>query len=378
MQGKITRSKWTTWLAPGCSISELDLAQVEWTEVFTACQTHDVAATLYARLRTCELLHKLPPQALKSLEEDYQRAKRRALLWQRGLRVVLPALVDSGVEVVPYKGAALAFLSYEDAAMRSMADIDLWVDAKDMDKARGVLVGLGFEVRENADRPIAQQARFDGEIGFYGKDIGVPLVELHWGVFPGEWVARTTTVDRAALRQRLIPATLLGTQVHLMSPEDHLIQVAIHASISHAFCSAALRSLLDLVVIAQAGIDWSVVVQRSRNWRLATVMGHTLALAGEIYQNAPMLAASAQLISPWRLRILRSFANPDTILRKKPLDRSLAKWVYLLFAVDHGYDCLRLVARSLWPEGAWLHARYGDYSWRTRVRHLLGASQGHF
>ncbi len=374
----MTNALWTTWLAPGCAISARDLAQVDWTEVLTALHDHDVAATLYVSLRSCNLLHGLPPHALKQLEEDYQRAKLRAMLWQRGLRIVLPALSNGGVEIIPFKGAALAFLCYEDAAMRSMADVDLWVDAKDMDRARGILEGLGFEVRENASRPMAQQAQYDGEMGFYGKDIGVPLVELHWGVFPGEWMARTAAVDHAAMRQRLIPATLLGTPVHLMSPEDHLIQVAVHASISHAFCSAALRSMLDLVVIAQAGLDWSVVVQRSREWRLATTLGHTLALAGEIYHNAPMLTASAQLISPLRLRILRGFASPQSILRKKPLDRSLAKWFYLLFAVDHPYDCLRLVARSLWPERSWLRARYGNHKWRTRVKHLIGATQGHF
>ncbi len=371
-------SDWVTWLAPYRTIASTELDVAVWADVLAGSKSHHVCATLFANLRSGNHLDSVPAETRTVLETEYEQATMNALVWRRALRMVLPALVDAKVQVVPIKGAALAFLCYPDAAMRSMSDIDLWVDAKGMEKARRVLEGLGFEIREDASRPLAQQIQFDGEMRFFGRSIGVPLVELHWGVFPGEWVARTTAVDRASIRQRLIPASLLGTPVHLMAPEDHLIQVAIHASISHAFCSAALRSMLDLVVIAQAGVDWSVVVQRSRDWRLATAMGLTLALTGEIYQNAPMLAASAQLISPLRLRILRSFVSPASILRKKPLDRSLAKWIYLLFAVDHPYDCLRLVARSLWPERSWLQARYGHHSWRTRVKHLMGASQGHF
>lgn len=369
---------WLAWLAPGYPSSASDPDQVAWADVVAASLAHDVAGTLYACLRKRGLLHTVPVGELKTLEQAYGQAKLSSMAWQRALRIVLPALVNGGIRTVPFKGAALAFLCYEDAAMRSMADIDLWIDSSDMATACTALERLGLEARSKPTRPLEQQENYDGEIQFTGKTIGIRLVELHWGVFAGEWLARTAAVDRASISQRLMPTTLLGAEIQTLAPEDHLIQVAVHASINHTFCSGAVRSLLDLVVIAEKGVDWSAVIQRCGEWRLATVMGHTLALAGEMYQNSPMLEASAKLISPWRLRVLRAFANPRSVLQKRPLDRSLLKWVYLLCAVDRPRDALHLVTSSLWPDAAWLRARYGGNTWKIRCKHLFGAAQGHF
>ena len=39
-------------------------------------------------------------------------------------------------------------------------------------------------------------------------------------------------------------------------------------------------------------------------------------------------------------------------------------------------DAAKLVFRALWPERAWLIARYGRYTFSTRLRHLFDAARG--
>ena len=52
------------------------------------------------------------------------------------------------------------------------------------------------------------------------------------------------------------------------------------------------------------------------------------------------------------------------------------RYIFLLFLVDRVQDAARLVFRTLWPERAWLIARYGHYTVGTRLRHLLKAARG--
>lgn len=369
--------EWIPWLAPGPPPAVAGLAPEDWRAVACAARDHHVGAALHARLAAAGLLDAVDPKARALLAEAHQAAVFDMLIWRRALALVLPALAAEGIVPTPYKGAALAFDVYADPTMRSMSDIDLWIQAEDFERACAVLDRLGFISRGKSDRPAALQAMFDGEVAYVGRAVGVPLVELHWGVFPGEWVRCASRVERKALRQRLQPGTLAGARVALLAPEDHLIQVAVHAGITHLFSMATVRCLLDLVMLAHRALDWDVVVMRAREWRLARVVGHALALAGDLFELAGFDAAASKLISQRERAMLYRFVDPDAVLRQRLLE-GRAKWRYLLAVVDRPADRARLVARSLWPEHEWLVARYGRDGAPVRARHLAGALRGRF
>jgi hypothetical protein len=354
------------------------LAAADWSAVVAQAQAHHLAAALHARLQRTGSLPQVPEDARSALAQAWQAGGFDLLVWRRALGLVLPALAAEGIEPIPYKGAALAFLAYEDPAARPMSDIDLWIAAPDMARACAALERLGFERREKRERPLALQSRYDGEVPYAGHRIGVPLVELHWGVFPGEWLQRTTAIDREALRARSRPASLLGHPVRVLAPEDHLIQVAVHAAVTHVYSQAALRCLLDLVVIARGGIDWPVVVARAREWRLARIVGHALQLTGDLFAQPDFAAAAHQLLGARRLARLYRQVDPATLLAQRKLDAGLPKWRYLTSAVDRPRERWSLLARSLWPEEEWLGARYGRGGARVRVGHLARALRGRF
>jgi hypothetical protein len=371
-------SEWLRWLVPGRDVSAEELAGADWPRVLEESRRHHVAAALATRLRASGHDAAVPAAVRDALAEEYQRGRIGALVWQRALRLVLPALAAAGIRVVPFKGAALAFLVYGDPAARSMSDLDLWLDAADMDRACDLLQDLGFEAFEDPERPRAFQARSEGEIPLRGKRVGVPLVELHWGLFPGEWVGRTTAVDRAAVRARCRPGELFGHPVDLLAPEDDAIQLAVHVAITHVFSQTVVRCLLDLVVLDHAGVDWAQVAERARAWRLQRPVAHALFVAGTLFDR-PALCDAARLCVPQATlaRLLRH-ADAGAVLAGRRLDGGLGKWRYLLNAVQRGRDRWRLLALSLWPEDEWLGARYGRGGVRSRVRHLAGAVRGRF
>lgn len=338
-----------------------------------------LAPFIFHRLRQTGALVGLSQAFTGPLQEAYYRAAGDAELHTRELATALDALIASGVTATLFKGAALAYTAYPDPACRPMGDLDLWLDVDEMPHGRAALEAAGYQVRHKATRPHALQAERDGEVQLIGRAPGSGLVELHYGVFAGEWLRRTAAIDRAGIRARIVPATILGHPVYTLAPEDAIIQLAVHLSVNHQMAYPGLRGLLDIVLLAQAApVDWELVAERARVWRVAAAVWLPLALADALFG---LSAAAGQAVK--RLRpaapqrwLLGRFANAASLLAGRDLTRGPLRLVYQLILVDRPRDAIRLLWRALWPEDDWLAARYGATAFGVRVRHLLDAGRG--
>jgi hypothetical protein len=114
---------------------------------------------------------------------------------------------------VVFKGAALAHIIYPDPACRPMSDLDLWLSADEMPKAQSTLEAIGYQFAAKSDRPPLLMQMSRGEVALHSQRPGTGLVELHWGVFAGEWLRRTANVDEQAVRSRVIDTTLAWTAI---------------------------------------------------------------------------------------------------------------------------------------------------------------------
>lgn len=303
-----------------------------------------------------------------------------ALLHHTELISVLKALNDCGIIPSPFKGAALAFTVYPKSVCRPMGDLDLWVTDAEMDLAQRALETAGYQYKPKLDRPPAIMELYIGERQMYGTRLGTGLVELHWCVFAGEWLRRTALVNERAIRQRLRPTTLLGQQVALLAPEDAVLQLAAHTVINHQFSLSVLRSLVDVsLLVRHQPFDWSVIVPRAREWRIATTTWLMLSLAVDLCGLAEAAEAARQL-APSRLRqqLIGLFANAQSLVNNRNLSLSKWRYVYLLLMVDRKRDAMKLIYRALWPEDEWLRARYGQGSAARgmRLRHVFNAMRG--
>ncbi len=139
-------------------------------------------------------------------------------LRSRELAGVLAALAAARIRPALVKGAALAHTVYPDPVCRPMGDLDLWVQSGEIAAAQAALEELGYVQRIKPGRPVALQAHRQGEIQLVGQAPGQGLVELHWGVFAGEWLQRAAAVPIEAVAARLQPAFILGYPVYTLAP----------------------------------------------------------------------------------------------------------------------------------------------------------------
>ncbi len=346
-----------------------DVLGVDW------LRRQGLAALAYYRWQAGALL----PQGLKhELQAIYYMSVAQAQLQRHELATVLAALNERRLPAIAFKGAALAYTIYPDPACRPMGDLDLWLAAENMPGARAALEEGGYQAQLKPTRPLALMIHAHNELPMYGTHAGTGLVELHWGVFPGEWLQRTTRVVDADLWARAIPVVLVGQPALIMSPEDSVIQVAVHQTVNHNMSAPWLRGLMDIALLARHyAIDWDVVVQRARAWRVVTALWLVLSLTVDLAGLEEAAEAVRQLQpSALRCRLLGRFANAESLVLMRDLSASRWRYVFLLLLVDRGQDALRLIFRALWPEREWLIARYGHYSLATRLRHLIDAAQG--
>ena len=324
------------------------------------------------------------PELAEALRGDtYAAALENSMRLEREARICR-AFAEVGIPVVLLKGAALAHSVYENPAWRPMSDLDLWVRDEQMADALQAMHEAGFRAKVSSiERPPLLQKLFDGEIQFVDSDKG--LVELHWSPFSGWWLQGAATVDNDGLWQRLEPlqrnpsselpegereSGSAGADLFQLAAEDVILQLAVHVSINHKFGIWPVRSLLDITLVAsKRDVDWGVVVERARRWRLATVVWTVLALTQALFdleELEPVLAALSP--SPLRRRLLRRLMPLETLLADSDLRESSSRFPLLLLLVDRPLDMVRLSGRMLWPNRDWLEARYGDRA--SRRRHL--------
>ena len=340
-----------------------------------------LAPLAFYRLRQAGVLARLPAEFSGALRGMYYNAAGEAELRTRELADALDVLIAAGVTPVLFKGAVLAYTAYPDPACRPMGDLDLWIDLEAMSRAQAALEGLGYVQRLKAERPVALQAQREGEIQLVGRTPGSGLIELHWGVFAGEWLHRAAAVDDIGIRGRAVSVTIAGRPALMLAPEDAIIQLAAHLAVSHQMAAPGLRGLLDVALLARSQpIDWQAVAERARGWRVATATWLVLDLADALF-GLPDAEAAIAGLRPHRMRRMRStllgrFVDADSMLAGRDLTHGPLRFVYQLLLVDRTRDAVRLLARALWPEREWLALRYGTVTPSVRWRHLFAALRG--
>ncbi len=353
-------------------ISEAQAAQL-----IALAQQQSLTALFYWRIRP--FARQLPSVLTEPLRRRFLLSTARSLQREQELARILNVL--NAVEIQPtlFKGGALAHTIYPTSELRSMTDLDLWIEPSKMDTAIRALGQIGYNWREKPTRPHAWQLEREGEIQLFGGGRHQGLVELHYGVFAGEWLYRTTHVDVAGIVERRRSVRIAGQAAWVLAPEDALIQVAVHLAVNHSMSDMALRSLMDILFLSPQIENWEQVITRAKQWRIATLVGLVLQFADDLLGIPDLKPVLDGLgLGALRRRMLGRLIDRNTIISAQGLARSPSRFLFLLLLVDRPVDMFRLIYRSFFPERAWLERRYGEFTWNTRWQHLARALSGHF
>jgi hypothetical protein len=191
---------------------------------------------------------------------------------------VLRTLQNDGIPVIALKGAHLAEVVYGNIALRPMGDVDLLVRKTDLSRVEGKLLETGYGPPE---RPSIEEQCEKSQhlVGFAKQDTF--LIEIHWNI---ECPTSPFTIEVDGLWKRARPAAIAGVNVLVLSLEDLVLHLCLHASFHHTFC-IGLRPLCDIsetIRHYRDEIDWKQVQLRSQQWGVEKCVYLTLKVAREL------------------------------------------------------------------------------------------------
>lgn len=304
----------------------------DWDLFIEVAGRHGVASLLYHSLKTSRSNVRVPAFVMEKLHLSYLGSSARSLGLYHALAKVLLALRRDDVRVIVLKGAHLAELVYANRALRPMSDVDLLVAESDLLRVERVLLGLGYAALDH----VRVVGRDNKHFSYRSADRSL-CVEVHWALAPS---TDPFAIDTAGQWRRARAAVIAGVEVSVLSPEDLLLHLCLHAC-EHNF-AMGLKCLCDINTSLEhyrGDIDWGLLQSCGRQWGASRCAYLTLRLGRELLgipvpdetmqtlkpndrDESVVATARAQILSAGRAR---GHLAVDTLLRSERLgDRAAA------------------------------------------------------
>lgn len=303
---------------------------------------------------------------LDGLRDAYRyQALHTTVVLESGARAV-EALAGAGIEVLPFKGMALFRAGvYTDPGARAMEDVDLLVAPGDVERAVGVLEGVGFRPWSPWDpRRLTWLSSFTltDALAPGGME---PSLDLHWATpyarlrLAGPWP-----------RDPLWEGAVDGVP----GPEAHFVLVAEHV-LKHLRVLSHLRGVADLVRLAPLLQDGDQLVRQARRRGSLRGLRTVVAFLGDGLGVAlPPAVVDAVGRGRGARKAARRHLDPTTLVGPSgPSRGALGGLVGSWGLIGSPWETLGEWVRVLAPSGRWLRDRYPETPAAARRLVYLGA-----
>lgn len=317
---------------------------VQWRVLFDLAERHGVHALL------CQALLKVddavPPAEVRILKQLQQTNLHKSLFLARELIRIVDQLSQNGIEVMPYKGVALAEAIYGDIALRKAGDIDVLIHARDLSHVRQAVRELGYVPHENFSAAQERAYIKNGyEYAFDGA-AGRNLLEVQWAIQPRFY---GVDFDQEALFKRSVTSTVAGHALKLPSAEDLFLVLALHAA-KHVW--GRLIWLCDLARLSRTpALDWNWIGVQARELGIARILRVTLLLTRDLLSTEIPAAADAAISpDPEAAALVDEIRTYITSARTYDVE-SLSYFRLMLCLRENRADRLRFLRRLIFTPG---------------------------
>jgi hypothetical protein len=317
---------------------------VRWQRLFALADHHGIHPLLYQALLHHEEV--IPRDQMQFLRQTGQATVQKALLLSRELIRIVEHLAARSIELMPYKGPALAELLYADIAMRQSGDIDLLVRPRDFARVRDAVRELGYSPHqqfsaweERAYLKSGYECAFDGPAG-------PNLLELQWAILPRFYAV---DFDMDELFQRAVSLAVAGQRMLTPSPSDYFLLLSLHAA-KHVW--GRLVWLCDVArLMTMSNLDWEWIGERGRSLGVARILRLTMLTARQMLDAAIPDAAARALGEDVAEAALVNQVESSIVSETAFNVESLAYFRLMMRLRERRSDRLRFLARLVFTPG---------------------------
>lgn len=245
---------------------------IDWGLLIHQSVVHGTAGLILRHLSTLSPQVAVPGEVIDDLRAIYLKVTASNLQQMAQFRKVARKTSEAGVEMIVLKGAALAESLYGDVGLRPISDVDILIREADWHIVSEVLklykytafgqdfISLPPSLTKYDIQTHLQFLSPAGTCLEYQFDLftlGIGMLDM-----PGVWI-------------RSREAVVSGEKVRVLSPEDELLHLVIHAN-RHG-CTR-LKWLVDIAesLRQSTGIDWELFVEIARKEKVTAIIYMTL------------------------------------------------------------------------------------------------------
>lgn len=260
-------------------ISAKQLDAITWTRLESLVYAHRLLPVIHQVLHKTDLIQTLPDQAAKTLVAEQQQMTQRNLTLSAIAAKLLKALQKHNIRALPLKGSLLGLQIYNNLTLRTPGDIDLLIEASQLDRTLNILEPLGFRWLQAEGWTPTQKRLFiaqQGEISCISKDQSV-RVDLHirWS-----GTAQLFTLPFEQAWKSAIPLPLSSAYSPLtLCLEHQMLYLCIHGA-KHTW--ERLSWLLDIGMLIQQPINWETVNAEAKRLDIQRPVKQALHLAQDL------------------------------------------------------------------------------------------------
>jgi hypothetical protein len=255
---------------------------LDWDYLYQLAKRHSVLPLLWWQLDASAAAD-IPAAPRERLRAKFRDNAARNLYLTGELERIITLFKTEGVEVLPYKGPALAAAAYGSVSLRRFVDLDILVSRRDVPRAKELLLARDFH--PTLDLSPAQERlllRTQHNLPF-AREGGRLLVELHWEVASKQFAPASFGKGFGAGRETV---RLLNLEVESLSAEDLLLALCVHGT-KHLWERLAWICDIAELLRSRPGIDWRRLAERSSNLRAERMLTLGLRLAHSLL-DAPL------------------------------------------------------------------------------------------
>lgn len=188
---------------------------------------------------------------------------------------LLGIMEGHGIAAVPFKGPELAIRAYGDVALRDFCDLDILIRSGDFEKVYDILEGAGYRSGLPAISGMKSLwARSGRDFLFLDQNT---VFDIHQRLHQGH---RKFRLDEG-MWQNLTSINLLSRRLPVLSAEDSLLLLAVHAA-KHRW--QPLKWVVDAAhfTAAQPTLAWREIYEKAGEMGCRRILGVTLSLCRDI------------------------------------------------------------------------------------------------
>ncbi|MHB9053004.1 MAG: nucleotidyltransferase domain-containing protein [Thermoleophilia bacterium] len=276
---------------------------INWDLLLYHASFHGTTGLIYRHLKGMDGGAPVNPEIMERLRKTYLMTAALGMRQMSYFKTVAEALEESGVDVIALKGVILAESVYGDLGLRPFADVDVLVREKDWPQITNVLKEKKYEsgTEEYAKLP-PKLTKYDTQAHIQYM-LGGTCLELQFDLLTLGIAMRD--IDGVWARARR-PGTA-GNNVLVLSPEDQLLHLTVHAN-RHGCMQ--LKWLVDIAETLRQSVD------RDRDWELIKEIATRENILTSVYST---LAHIERLFG-------RQLVDPDVMAQLKPRGYQRALW----------------------------------------------------